>query len=56
MTPPLPPADSPAPAPAPVLLRYALVRTTRRLTFDILEQAECVTYAGDDGDYFKAVS
>lgn len=54
MTPPLPPADSPAPAPAPVLLRYALVRTTRRLTFDILEQAECVTYAGDDdGDYFK---
>lgn len=42
---------------APVLLRYALIRTTRRLTLDILEQADCVTYDGeDDGPYFKFVA
>ena len=38
---------------APVLLEYVLVKTTRRLTFDIISQVPQVTYAGeDDGDYF----
>lgn len=31
-----------------------LIPTTRRLTFDILDQSDEVTYYGDDdGDYFK---
>lgn len=39
------------------LLTYSLVKTTRRLTFDIIQQAERVTYAGDDGGpYFKFVA
>lgn len=37
----------------PVILEYRLVKTTRRLTFDITFQAYEVTYMGeDDGDYF----
>lgn len=40
-----------------VLLVYSLTKTTRRLTFDIIEQAEAVTYMGDDdGPYFKFVA
>ena len=36
------------------ILMYVLVKTTRRLTFDILYQAPEVTFMGDDdGDYFK---
>lgn len=39
------------------LLRYMLVRTTHRLTFDILYQHGDVTYVGeDDGPYFKFVA
>lgn len=37
-----------------VLIQYQLIKTTRRLTFDILRQAPHVTYKGDDyGDYFR---
>ncbi len=36
------------------LLQYALIRTTRRLTFDILWQDESTIYMGDDdGEYFS---
>lgn len=36
------------------LLKYRLVATTRRLTFDITYQHPAVTFLGDDdGDYFK---
>src|SRR5579859_7236003 len=41
----------------PTLLRYTLTKTTHRLTFDILEQAEHTRYRGeDDGPYFKFVA
>lgn len=41
----------------PTLLRYTLTKTTNRLTFDILEQAEHTRYRGeDDGPYFKYVA
>jgi len=40
-----------------VLLVYRLIKTTRRLTFEILEQHPSVTYMGDDdGPYFKFVA
>lgn len=36
------------------LLTYTLTKTTRRLTFDIIQQDDRVTYQGDDdGPYFK---
>jgi len=36
-----------------ILLEYALIKTTRRLTFDIIFQDPSVTYMGDDdGEYF----
>jgi hypothetical protein len=36
------------------VLVYRLIKTTKRLTFDIEWQADTVTYYGDDdGDYFK---
>lgn len=39
------------------LLKYRLIKTTKRLTFDIIEQAHNVTYFGDDdGPYFKFVA
>lgn len=35
-----------------VILRFLLIKTTRRLTFDIWDQAECTRWRGDDdGDY-----
>ena len=38
----------------PLLLTYSLTKSTRRLTFDILQQHPSVTYMGeDDGPYFK---
>lgn len=40
-----------------LLLEYRLIRTTRRLTFDILYQdALTIYYGDDDGDYFKFVA
>ena len=40
-----------------VILVYRLIKTTRRLTFEILEQHPSVTYMGDDdGLYFKFVA
>jgi hypothetical protein len=40
-----------------VILRYALLKTVNRLTFDIIEQAEFTRYRGeDDGPYFKFVA
>lgn len=37
-----------------VLLYYALIRTTKRLTFDVLSQSARTVYTGpDDGNYFK---
>lgn len=39
----------------PVILQFKLIKTTRRLTFDILHQADYVTNKKADGDYrFKA--
>lgn len=39
--------------PGPILV-YRLIKTTRRLTFDIVMQAPHVTYMGDDdGDYLQ---
>lgn len=36
-----------------IILTYSLIKTTRRLTFDIHYQHESVTYTGDDdGDYY----
>jgi hypothetical protein len=36
-----------------IILSYVLVKTTRRLTFDIVRQDYAVTYMGeDDGEYF----
>ncbi|CAB5514626.1 hypothetical protein ACOTHJ_13085 [Achromobacter xylosoxidans] len=36
------------------LLQFRLIKTTRRLTFDIVGQHPSVTYLGDDdGPYFK---
>lgn len=44
-------------ASAPVLLTYALIKSNRRLTFDIFEQAAIVTYMGeDDGNYPRFVA
>ena len=41
----------------PTILVYTLTKTTRRLTFDIISQAEAVTWRGDDdGAYFKFVA
>lgn len=41
----------------PTLLKYTLTKTTNRLTFDILEQAESTRYYGeDDGPYYKFVA
>lgn len=40
-----------------LLLEYRLIRTTRRLTFDILYQDVMTIYCGDDdGDYYKFVA
>jgi hypothetical protein len=40
-----------------ILLKYTLTKTTQRLTFDIIEQAESTRYRGeDDGPYFKFVA
>lgn len=40
-----------------ILIKYKLIKTTNRLTFDIIEQAYEVTYFGDDdGSYFKFVA
>lgn len=40
-----------------LLLIYQLIKTTRRLTFDILYQSPQVTYMGDDdGAYFKFIA
>lgn len=40
-----------------LLLIYRLIKTTNRLTFDIVFQHMDVTYQGDDdGDYFKFVA
>jgi len=40
-----------------ILLVYNLIKTTRRLTFDIEYQAEETIYMGeDDGPYFKFVA
>ena len=40
-----------------VLIEFALVKTTRRLTFDIVNQSKYVTYMGDDdGPYLKFVA
>lgn len=40
-----------------LLLTYQLIKTTRRLTFDILYQSPHVTYMGeDDGAYFKFIA
>jgi hypothetical protein len=37
-----------------VLICYQLIKTTKRLTFDIVHQAPQVTYMGDDdGPFFK---
>lgn len=37
-----------------VLLKYQLIKTTRRLTFDIIYQDEKLIWMGeDDGDYYK---
>lgn len=39
------------------ILKYRLIKTTRRLTFDIEYQEDSVIYKGDDdGDYFKFVA
>lgn len=39
------------------LIEFYLIKTTRRLTFDISKQAHRVTYMGDDdGQYFKFVA
>jgi len=40
-----------------ILLAYKLIKTTRRLTFDILAQDADTIYMGDDdGAYFKFVA
>ena len=40
-----------------ILLVYSLIKTERRLTFDIQFQAEKTIYTGeDDGPYFKFVA
>ena len=39
------------------LLKYRLIKTTKRLTFDIVWQLASVTYCGeDDGGYYKFVA
>lgn len=39
------------------LLKYRLIKTTRRLTFDIEYQEDALIYKGDDdGEYFKFVA
>lgn len=39
-----------------ILLKYRLIKTTRRLTFDIVYQDEKTIWMGeDDGDYYKFV-
>jgi hypothetical protein len=39
------------------LLKYCLIKTTRRLTFDIEYQEDSLIYMGeDDGDHFKFVA
>lgn len=39
------------------LLQYRLIKTTRRLTFDILYQDDHTIWMGDDdGDYYKFVA
>lgn len=39
------------------LMKYSLIKTTRRLTFDILFQDADTIYMGDDeGEYFKFVA
>jgi len=41
----------------PTILIYRLIRTTRRLTFDIDYQHESTIYMGeDDGEYFKFIA
>jgi secreted PhoX family phosphatase len=41
----------------PEILRYRLIRTTRRLTFDIDFQAPRTIYTGDDdGEYYRFVA
>lgn len=41
----------------PCILRYRLIKTTRRLTFDITWQDPRTIYTGDDdGEYFKFVA
>lgn len=41
----------------PIILEYRLIRTTRRLTFDILFQDYQLIYKGpDDGPYFKFIA
>ena len=38
----------------PILLHYYLIKTTRRLTFDIIDQRLSTIWTGDDdGDYFR---
>lgn len=45
------------PTPDRVVLRYSLIKTARRLTFDILEQdPETIWDGDDDGDYHKFVA
>lgn len=40
-----------------VILKFSLIKTERRLTFDIIYQSSHVTYFGDDdGDYFTFVA
>lgn len=40
-----------------ILLQYELIKTTNRLTFDIMYQHDRVTYMGeDDGQYFKFIA
>lgn len=40
-----------------LLLSYRLIKTTKRLTFDISYQAPHVTYNGDDdGPYYKFIA
>lgn len=38
----------------PIILKYALIKTTNRLTFDIIYQdSRTIWYGEDDGDYIK---
>ena len=39
-----------------LILKFQLIKTTRRLTFDILYQHKCITNEKDDDNYLKFVA